>query len=293
MSRLICLLHVISAVVLSPYTACEITESKINSLFKKDPYSIDGLSILLKVKNLRTKHISTKLLESCEIKNANNLFTNSLCAQNIAAKFIATDRLGVNDDVYFNNLGIAHNLSVGGFLHATEVCQVYRAVASLSSDITYTLGDVLPFNHKSDDPNNNISLSPFGYTVPTTGYFYVNIEVDQKDLIVSQFVLGSPIAYIDILVNNDVFYTSQFAYITSSNEQRNVITALFCFNAGDIVQARYRVSATNPSIGLVNLAGTVTLEGGSSDSHFTIHYLSSTGAPGTTPCTPSSFDTIL
>jgi hypothetical protein len=294
MSYFISLLRCISILALW-FSPCYATlESSITPLFTKDICSLDGLSILLKIKNICAKNINTKLLESSRIKNAEDIFTDSIVTKNIAAKFIATDRLGVNNDVYFNsNLGVAHNLSVGGFLHATEVCQVYRAVADLSSDIMYGLGNVLPFNHKVDDPNNNVSLPPFSYTVPASGYYYVNVEVDQKNLVVSQFTFGNPTAHIDLLVNNDVFYTSNFAYITSIDEQRNVITALFCFNAGDVVQARYRISTTNPSTGVVSLAGTVTLEGGAQNSHFTIHYLSSTGAPGTTPCTPSSFDTLL
>src|SRR5580700_11077079 len=140
-----------------------------------NPCTDEPYPVVLKINDIHAKNISVNCLQSCSINNSTDIVTDSLCAQNIAAKLIVADNLGVNGDICFNNVGVAQNLCVTGFSLQNEVCQDYKAYAILATDSTYTLGSPLPFNMIVDDPNNNISLSPFGYTVPVSGYYVISV----------------------------------------------------------------------------------------------------------------------
>lgn len=231
-------------------------------------------------------------MSSCRIKNSRDIWTDSLCTNKLLAKAICADALTVNADVCLKNLNVTGDLCVGGSLRANDICQPYRATVSYSASTPYTLGTDLAFDNIQDDPNNNITLAPTTYTAPRSGYYLLGIEVSQEDLVASVPILGVPTAEIDVIVNGVLAHTSQFPYLTFQNAQRSLLTTIIRLNAGDVVRSRYNIIAVDPSTGVTNVVGTVTMLDGPIPSLFQIHYLSSDCASIPCPTACSACDTV-
>jgi hypothetical protein len=298
MTKKLLSVYLLSFIIATPIIANLSKEGKIeeeNSLeefyntITKDTCFSDCDSAVLKIRDICAKNIGVQCLKSCKIDNVNNISTDSLCAKrNISAKSICTDSLTVNDDVVLDNLTVNGNLCINDTISVGEICQKYRATTTYAANTTYTLGTYLNYDTILDDPNNNISLNPMIYTVPVTGYYIVNIQVSQENLVTTFPILGTPIANIGLIVNGLRVRTSAFPYLSFTNDQAGLLTALILLNAGDMVQATYTITVLDQTVGIVEVNGTVTIEGGSLNSTFAIHYLSS--ACQNTICTPSTVD---
>lgn len=196
--------------------------------------------------------------------------TNHLCAQ---SGVIGT--LCVND------------LTVG----TIKNCVKYRAAASLSADTVYALGSNIDWDVILDDPNGNVSVAPFSYTVPVSGYYQMSFYLRSDSLTGASIIGGLPVGVMDITANGTDLRQLLVPYLSFASTQVGVLSALVLLNAGDIVRMRYNVLVLDPNTGLTNYAGTVSIKGTSAAgfSQFEIHYLSSLDCiPGQicTPCEP-------
>ena len=223
----------------------------------------------LKAKQLQAEDvIMNNLCLSVGLKakkvEAESLNANSLCAQS-----------GVINTLCVNNL-TANNLN--SFVK-------YRAFVAFSANSNYILGANVDFDSIQDDPNNNISLAPFFYTVPVAGYYAVTLQVDQVNLVTSDPLLGVPTAHLKIYVNNVLARDATVPFLTFSNQQKSNIGSLLILNAGDKVQAQYSVDQLSNS-GLSPVNGSVTIEGGPNATLFGIHFLSALANSGSVPCSP-------
>jgi hypothetical protein len=266
----------------------------------KKHHGSDCDSVVLRIRDICAKNISAECLRTDRIHNRHGIVTNHLCAHSVAAKTIRTDNLCVNNKIAFgalSTLAIEGDLCVSGLINQNEVCQLYRATVDYStSAVIYTLGTPLTFNNIIDDPNNNVTLAPvFMYTAPATGYYIVNVQINQNTLVTATQILGVPNSYIDLLVNGAVVRVSSYPYLSFANEGNGVLAALILLNEGDQVQADYRISFVSPTVGLTNVVGTVTMVGGPANSVFSIHYLSSSACStvtGMCSAVDSSVDNI-
>jgi hypothetical protein len=251
----------------------------------------------LKLKLLCANRIKVKCIDAETIKTIDLTVTGNFCTENIITKSVCTDRLGVNQTACIPTLTSTDiqstTLCVTGTARFNEVCGRYRAFASFATDTNYTLGDLINFNVINDDPNGNVSLAPFKYTAPATGYYIISTQVDQLDLVLapgSSPILGVPTGNLEILVNGVTLRKATTAFLTFSNQQQNTNAALIRLNQGDEVQLTYGINQLTDT-GFSPVAGTVTLEGGVNFTLFSIHYLSSDCAQPTCEpriCTPCS-----
>jgi len=186
-----------------------------------------------------------------------NLNANNLCAQ-----------AGTINKLCVNDLTVQNMNS----------CVKWRAAATLSTNSTYTLGTNVNWNVTLDDPNNNVTLSPFAYTVPVSGYYLISYYLNCDSLSGASVITGIPIGLLTISVNNVELRQAQAPYLSFSVLQKGNLSALVMLNAGDVVRMKYDVLAFDANLGLVPFVGTVSLKGNGlfpGQSGFEIHYLSS------------------
>lgn len=219
-----------------------------------------------------------------ETLSAQKACVGSLGAKDICAININATNAGVSNLVA-NNACISGNLRAANF----QPCGKYRAAITFSADTSYVLGSAVNWNTVLDDPNSNVSLGPTLYTVPLSGYYLVTIQIDQHDLIPASGnpILGTPVVLIELLINGVVSRQAFVPYLSFTSEQNSLLTAMILANAGDKLSSDFKVLAVDPVLGLIPVAGSVTIDadGSSLKSLFTVHLLSVTCTD--MPCAPS------
>jgi hypothetical protein len=229
---------------------------------------------------------------------ARKVDADSACIRSVSAHDICNQNF-TSSNAQVVNL-VANNVCVPGPLKVADLlnCGKYRASATNSGDINYTLGTNIDWNLITDNPNGNMALGPARYTAPLSGYYMVTFQVKQSNLVPVPpvVILGTPVGHIEILVNGVTRRRNFVPFLTFVNEQGAEISAMLSLNAGDIVESRYSVFAVDSVLGLVAVTGTVTLEaaGNDTESLFKIHLLSidcgdimpCVPAIPCTPCTP-------
>jgi len=228
--------------------------------------------------------------QAAEFKNisAENEVVNNICVSGIAQASQAQVDQGFFNALCAQNATMDNacisNLKVG----VLESVEQYRAAVSLSSNMVYTLGSNLNWDTIVDDPNSNVSLSPFSYTVPVSGYYVFSYYLRSDSLSGSSVVAGAPIGLLDVTVNGADLRLLQVPYLTFSALQSGELSALVLLNAGDVIRMNYNVLILDPVSGLIPYVGTVSVKGGATPgfSQFTIHYLSSLSGSAVTcpPC---------
>lgn len=178
------------------------------------------------------------------------------------------------------NIGTAciSNLTVSNFL----TCVKYRAAVTSAVDTTYVLGTPINWTVILDDPNNSVALSPFSYTVPVSGYYLINFNIESANLAGAATITGIPVSLLTVLVNGTPLIQQQAPFLSFSQNQYANLSSLVLLNSGDIVTMTYNVLVQDPVLGLSNYVGTMTIEANgqfAGESGFAIHYQSSLVQP--------------
>jgi hypothetical protein len=209
----------------------------------------------LEVCKFKPDHVCAQLLEGVQV-NADSLNANKLCAQ----------------DANLNNLCVT-NLNAPNFVPKIK----FRAASTFNTDTVYTLGSVINWNVVLDDPNSNVSLSPFSYTVPVSGYYTLTFHMDHFALSGSASISGTPVGRLRMLVNGNELRTQYTPFLSFSDEQSTSLNSICLLNAGDKITMVYDVLVFDIVNGLQPYVGTVTIEANGSfagQSGFAIHFLS-------------------
>ena len=265
--------------------------------------SIDTLS----AKNVKAYCGTFKEIRAKEI-NAKKICTESIYTDTLRAKDICNDTLTVNTKANIKDLCattiIASDLYVTGSTRlGGTICQPFKASVSFSLDTTYTLGDPLNFDAILDDPNGNVIVAPFSYTVPVSGYYVGMLQVDAKNFAGAIPVLGAPIINTVIDVNGLPFRQTFTPFLSFHNGSRSTVSVLMNLNAGDVITCRYLMYVMDDINGFIPYVGTTLIEGSAVEadrSVFKIHLLSADcggfpvppcefvpcGVPTPTPCAP-------
>ena len=147
---------------------------------------------------------------------------------------------------------------------SVTTCQKYRAAVTFNANTVYTLGAPINWNKVLDDPNANVTLAPFSYTVPVSGYYIVTFHMDHFGLAGAGVISGIPIGQLRVLVNNNELRSQYTPFLSFLTEQKTSLTSLCLLNAGDKITTLYNVLILNSSTGVQPYAGTVTVEGNGS-----------------------------
>lgn len=247
-------------------------------------------------KKAKIEHLNANYLTSQDIcaehiqsvsSSSQDEVLNTLCvAVDLKSKKIST--LDLNTNTIISQSGTigtlcVNNLTVGSL----NRCEKYRAAATLSGNSTYGLGNNVEWNIVLDDPNNNVSLSPFSYTVPQSGYYILSYTIDCDTLSGASVVTGVPIGILDVTSNGLPLRSFQSAYLSFSAVQKATLSALVLLNVGDIIRMTYNVLVFDQVSGLINFVGSVSLKGNglfAGQSGFEIHYLSSLNCASGVAC---------
>ena len=268
----------------------------------KNELNLEKLCVeCLKAENIKGKSIVTDDIcaQSAEIKvlSVENEIANNICvsgtvnANKIAALETNTNKLCAQNASLQN--ACISNLSVGNI----NFCMQWKAAVGLSADQLYNLGTPINWDTIVNDPNGNVSLAPFSYTVPATGYYSITFDVNHHGLSGSAVISGTPVGQLTILKNGNLIRNSYAPFLTFSTSQNSALSTLALLNVGDVVTMYYNVFVMDSVLGLIPYVGTVLLEGnGEFDgkSGFAIHYLSSLectpgqGGQACDPCPPVS-----
>ncbi len=208
-------------------------------------------------------------------------YNNTLCAQSASIKNLCVTNLQVED---------------------SELCNIYRASVTFNGNTLYTLGTPLNWDTILDNPDNDITLSPFQYKVAVgeSGYYSLSFHLDTSNLSGADVISGPPIGLQTVLVNGNKLIDQQTPYLTFSNDQTANLSGLVLLHAGDVITMKYDVLVLTSSGGFTPYAGTVTIQANGlfpGQSSFTIIQLSTfcTGnnpvncppcPPVGIPCTP-------
>ncbi len=218
-----------------------------------------------------------------------------LCAERIKSKWICTDKLGVNEEAAINSICAntiqSKDMCVTNSLRINSVCLPYDAEVVYSADTLYTLGTDLSFDFIVRDPDNDITLAPTIYNAPIEGTYVLQVQVDQRDLDGSNIIVGTPVALIEVVINNVVTRRTYYPFLSFHNEQFSTLTTVVYLKAGDQVKSRYKVLVVTDT-GFQEYIGTVVILGGLTNSQFHMHYLSSACSPiACEPCITTTCDT--
>lgn len=274
----------------------------ILSLFMVNVFAVDEEKIdtteNVEMRSFRDCDDDEKCCNSLSLKDlcvrqvkAKKALVKDLCAASIKSANICADNLGIVGQVALNNVCAnninASTLCITGTARINEVCGLYRASAQLLADTPYVFGSPVNYDQIIDDPNNNVSLAPFYYTVPVSGYYIASVEIDEKDLMGTTPVLGVPVSQLALKVNGINRRKALLPFLTFNDTQQTDLSFLLLLNAGDKITVDYNVLVVDQATGTQPYAGTATLIGGPNATIFKIHYLSSTCSSST--CQPCSF----
>ena len=257
----------------------------------------DGCCGSLSIKELcaesvKAHHGTFKELCAKEIK-AKKICTDSIYTDTLRVKDICDDTLTVNTKANIRDLCattiIASDLYVTGSTRfGGAICQPYKATVTYSINTTYTLGDHIDFDTILDDPNGNVTLAPFTYTAPVSGYYMAMLQVDARDFAGAIPVLGAPVINTIIDVNGLPFRQTYTPFLSFHNGSRSTVSVLMNLNAGDVVACRYLMYVMDDINGFIPYVGTTLIEGSAVEadkSVFKIHLLSADcGGFPVTPC---------
>jgi hypothetical protein len=248
--------------------------------------------------DINAKEICTRKLEAnhaiIETETVNNIcVANTMTAQVAQTGSFNTNNLCAQNGT-INTLCV-NDLTVGNM----NKCEKWRAAVTNAVDSTYTLGQPVNWTTVIDDPNGNVVLGPFSYTVPTSGYYVVTFNVDSSTLAGAATITGIPIGLLQVIVNGNPSLQLQAPFLSFSNLQSANLSALTILNAGDVLTMTYNVIVFQQTTGLVQYVGTIDLAANGSfpaSSGFAIHYLSSLNCmpgqvcqicpPVVVPCSP-------
>lgn len=207
--------------------------------------------------------------------SASHVEAMSLNANNLCAQQGVVNELCVND------------LTVGKL----NYCAKWRAAVVFAADTMYTLGSNVDWDVILDDPNGNVAIGPFSYTVPMSGYYVLNYHITSDSLSGVAVIAGVPVGLLSISVNGLPFTSFNSPYLSFATLQNGNLGTLVLLNAGDVVRMKYDVLVFDQVMGLVPYVGTVSFKGNGTfpgQSFFDIHYLSSLACSPVTcqPCPP-------
>lgn len=233
----------------------------------------------VKATNIVNKKLCSDAISAGDLCAARIQARESICTPQLSASSICTNSISTSNLV----------LTGGLVVNQLQQCGFYRATAVFASDTPYVLGTPLNFDQIIDDPNNNVTLAPFTYTAPISGYYIVTLQFDQNSLKGNDVVLGVPIANLKLFVNNVVTRQVFYPFLTFHDEQKATVSGLISLKAGDKVTGQYEVYVMTDGGGFVPYTGTVTAEGNGTEqeSFIKVHYLSSdcVNIPAQ-PCSP-------
>ena len=242
--------------------------------------------------------------------SAKNLFVENETANNLCVPGKLSASQSYADQSYANNLCAVNatfdNACISN-LKATNVanCVKWRAAVTFAADTFYVLNTPINWDTIIDDPNGNVTIGPFKYTVPVDGYYIGTVHLNTNSLAGAAPIVGIPTGFLTILVNGLPARTQTFSYLSFNPSQKTTLTSLALLKTGDVVTMKYEVLVVDPISGLTSYVGTSNIEGTggfSGASAFAIHYLSSLDcqpitcppcpivqipcSPVTTPCRP-------
>ncbi len=213
-----------------------------------------------KAEQLDANQITTNKLCVSDTLSGNNILglsigANELCARSGTINELCVDKLTVANWNSFNK---------------------YRAAVTLIND-PYTLGAPVNWNNIIDDPNNNVTTSPFSYTAPVSGYYTLSYYINSVNLNGADAIGGIPIGLLTIYVNGKELRQFNAPYLAFSTQQYALLSSIALLNAGDVITMDYNVLVQNSVMGLQKYVGTVNLNGTTAfadSSGFEIHLLS-------------------
>ncbi|MFA6066718.1 MAG: hypothetical protein WC707_06070 [Candidatus Babeliaceae bacterium] len=255
----------------------KISAEKLRAVYGcANQFNVDDLSAQsLRVDNACANHL-----------NAGNICANAIhgtevCATEVNAPKICSDNAQLHN-VCAQNI-VTQDLCVNGTF---KTCSKYGARVLLSSDVTYTLGDVIPYDLVVSDPSGSFFFGPSRFVAPVTGTYILTTEVDQIGLSSPVTILGAPLTELQVQVNgiNRVNMDSQLLTFASIHE--GLLTSLIFLNAGDVLTIRKNIFIVDQVLGFTPIVGTVTLKGSAVASDKTNFYIEFLGAPceTTVPC---------
>lgn len=221
-----------------------------------------------------------------ESEVANTICAQKVCAKEVDALYTTTDRL-CSQEGTINKLCV-NEITVGKL----NYCAKWRAAVTISSPMVYTLGSNIDWNVVLDDPNGNVSMGPFSYTVPVTGYYTMTYYTNSNALAGSIVIAGIPVSLLTVTSNGSELRQFNAPYLAFSDQQYASLSAVVLLNAGDVIRMKYDVIVLSPVSGQMNYVGTINLNGNGlfpNSSGFEIHYLSSLDCQPVTcmPCAPA------
>lgn len=246
-----------------------------------------------KVTCLSSEDIKSKKLCSESIK-ANHLMVEQEVANTICVSDTLTaskvKALSINSNDLCAQSGVINNLCVNNLTAGSiNYCEKYRAVTTFNSNLTYTLGSPINWNSIIDDPNGNVALAPFSYTIPVSGYYIVSVAFNTFNLQGSATLGGIPIGVLTVLSNGNLLRQASQVYLTFSSKSSELLSALIYINAGDVITSKYEIFYMDPVAGLIPYVGTVDVVASGPipfTSGFSIHYLSSSNCSSPIICQP-------
>jgi len=240
------------------------------------------------VKKEKCEHLCAHRIDAREIcsssieskfLNAQEVVCNNACASGVmvASRINAVD---LNANTFCAKSGTINTLCVDNLSVSTPMNTLvtWRAAVTFAANNTYTLGGNINWDTILDDPNGNVALGPFTYTVPVSGYYITSFRLNSDSLAGTPVIAGIPTGLLSITSNGNPLIQSQTPFLSFVALQNATTTSLVLLNAGDIIQMNYNVLVLDPAVGLTNYVGTVSLKGNGrlpGESFFDIHYLSS------------------
>lgn len=192
-----------------------------------------------------------------------SLSSANLCAQNAAIGALCTDTIVTNSICITGNY---------------RQCSSFSSRIALSTDVTYTLGDPVPFDSIISDPSNAFQFSPTRWITPESGTYILTAQIRAHSLNGPSLIAGTPVGVLEIWINGMLRRQQLTPYLAFSDGQSTILTTLVSSMMGDEVIVRYKVLIQDSSLGLIEYPGIVTLVGSPGftfRSFMYIHYLSS------------------
>ena len=260
----------------------------------------------LKLCELRADAIATTCLQAertsihdiCATKiSAQQLCTRDLqienmCANNAQAKRLCSDHIALNElcalKALVNELCVRQLAVENACIKNLRSCSPFSARTSQNSVISYTLGDILPFDTILSDPSGSISQFPTQYTAPETGHYLVTVQVVMNNLTGTTVIGGIPQGSLEIYTNGNLRRRTTSQFLSFSNGIDIFNTTLMYLNAGDVIYSKFNIFVLDPILGLIPYVGQIDLLGnavpGSFRPFFFVQYLSSDCSTIDCPC---------
>jgi hypothetical protein len=225
---------------------------------------------------------------SHQIVCANKVTTAELCADSAYIKSACVDKQRVGT-ICADTISVK-NLCVSGVSNASQAHNSRGARIGLKSDSSYQLGDTIPFDDIRYDAMRSIVQEPSSFLTPESGNYIATIQVNIKDLQGFNIIAGTPIAALEVYVN-DVLRRQVFSpYLSFNRSQSSLLTSLLYLDKGERLTVRYRVFVMDPEEGFKPYDGQVVLlgrpEGSSAGTFMSIQYLSSESNTSNVSCAP-------